>query len=365
MARLRLAEVIALLAYPLPTTGSTGDVLALTSEQSAAASANYQEYYALCHGESRQGRANDHAPSLRSPSLLSSGGRELRYVVAYGRFGTSMGGYLDEVGGPMSGREITFLTRWLQSQVSLGPFEFSHDAVVGEVELGQAIYARECASCHGENGEGGIGTALGNQAMLSLTTDNFLRYAIVRGREGTEMPAFGEKLTAEEIDGVTAFLRSRASGWAVEKPILRTPPEVGDYVLNPDAATAEFELKDGFYVTSADLLKALEEKKRLVLLDTRAMSQWQMVHIDGSVPVPYYYDYADLDELAKDLPDDDTMIVTYCECPRAAAEYVNGKLRELGFSNTAVLWEGIRGWVGLGYPVSRGEITMIDAKVLR
>ena len=64
----------------------------------------------------------------------------------------------------------------------------------------------------------------------------------------------------------------------------------------------------------------------------------------------------------RDLLADDTVIVTYCECPRAAAEYVNGKIREQGFTNTAVLWEGIRGWVSLGYPVSRGEATVVDVK---
>jgi hypothetical protein len=57
---------------------------------------------------------------------------------------------------------------------------------------------------------------------------------------------------------------------------------------HPDSPAAEFNLKEGLYVTSADLLKALQEEKRLVLLDTRAMSQWQMVNIEGSVPVPYY-----------------------------------------------------------------------------
>jgi rhodanese-related sulfurtransferase len=61
------------------------------------------------------------------------------------------------------------------------------------------------------------------------------------------------------------------------------------------------------------------------------------------------------------MPADGTMIVTYCECPRAAAEYVNRKIRELGFTNTAVLWEGIRGWVSLGYPVARGETTIVEA----
>ena len=89
------------------------------------------------------------------------------------------------------------------------------------------------------------------------------------------------------------------------------------------------------------------------------------MHIEGAVPIPYYYDYTALGALAEDLPNDGTMIVTYCECPRAAAEYVNAKIRELGFVNTAVLWEGIGGWVALGYPVSRGKTTVIDPNDVR
>lgn len=126
---------------------------------------------------------------------------------------------------------------------------------------------------------------------------------------------------------------------------------------------AEFDLKDDLYALSADLLKALEEKKRIVLLDTRPMSQWLMANIEGSVPLPHYSVHGNLGDLgtfAEDLPDDGTIIVTYCECPRAAAKYVNGKIRELGFTNTAVLREGIRGWVALGYPVFRGETSAVD-----
>lgn len=283
------------------------------------------------------------------------------WATAYGRFGTPMAGYLDEVGGPMTSSEIGILMFWLQNQVAVETYEFTYTAVPGDAEAGKKIYVEECASCHGANGEGGVGTALGNPAMLSLTTDTFLQYAIEHGRDGTDMPAFGDNLSAAEVDGVTAFLRSRAAGWAIEKPVLRTPPTADDYVLNPDSPTAEFELKDDLYVTSTDLLKALQEKKRMVLLDTRATSQWQMVNIEGSVPIPYYSDYADFDALAQDLPADGTMIVIYCQCPRAASEKVNAKIRARGFSNTAVLWEGLRGWVSLGYPVSRGETTPVNA----
>ncbi len=50
-----------------------------------------------------------------------------------------------------------------------------------------------------------------------------------------------------------------------------------------------------------------------------------------------------------------TWIVAYCECPRAAADSVVKRLREAGFENTAVLYEGIQGWVSLGYPVFAGD----------
>lgn len=349
--------LIAVLAATVsPSTAVlSAEVQPLSEEKAAAAAANYQQYCALCHGEDRQGYANDHAPSLRSRSLMTSGQHEMFLATAYGRLGTPMAAYIDDMGGPMTKREIFYLVRWLRSHVQTDPFTIAFDAIEGDTEIGKSIYADTCASCHGENGEGGTGTALGNQAMLSLTTDKFIRYAIEHGRDGTEMAAFGGVLSEEEIDAVTAFLRSRATGWTVEKPVLRSPPEAGDYVLNPDSPKARFELKDDLYVMAADLLEELQDKKRIVLLDTRSPSRWQMYNIAGSVPIPYYTDYSDIGDFLEGVPADGTMIVTYCECPRAAARRVTAMIRKHGFTNAAVLWEGIAGWVSLGYPVVRGK----------
>ncbi len=328
----------------------------LTAEELAAAAADYKKYCALCHGDDRQGYANDDAPSLRSKSLIRTGFPfHLLFAIAYGRRGTPMGGYFEEIGGPMKREEIYRLIGWLREQAGVEPIELSLEPVIGDAKVGEAIYADQCAVCHGENGEGEIGPAIGNPATLALTTDAFLRYAIENGRDGTDMPAFGEILSAAEIDAVTAFLRSRSTGWSIEKPVLRTPPSVDQYVMNPGSPAPEFDLKDGLYVKSEDLNGALKEKRRMVILDTRVMSMWQMANIEGSVPVPYYFD--EFERLAGDLPTDGTWIVTYCECPRASAEYVNKQLREKGFENTAVLWEGIQGWISLGYPISLGQVT--------
>jgi mono/diheme cytochrome c family protein/rhodanese-related sulfurtransferase len=325
----------------------------LTAEEAAAAAADYRRYCALCHGADRQGYVNDHAPSLRSESLLRTGFPEfILFTIAYGRRDTPMGGYFDEIGGPMDNPALYRLTRWLKEQVKVESIDLPRAPVAGDVQHGAAVFARECAKCHGERGQGGTGPAIANPALLALASDAFLRYAIEHGRDGTEMPAFGATLPPADIDAVTAFLRSRQTHWSGDAAVLQAPPTVDRYVLNPDAPQPEFELKDGMYVLSADLDRALRDKRRMVVLDTRVTSMWQVAHIAGAVPIPYYYEA--FDELARHLPADGTWIVSYCECPRSAAESVTRKLRERGFRNTAVLWEGINGWVALGYPVAAG-----------
>ncbi|MBW8367089.1 MAG: c-type cytochrome [Arenimonas sp.] len=325
----------------------------LMPEESAAAAARYQQYCALCHSPDRSGYANDHAPSLKSPQLFEAG---FPYVIAeaiaYGRPGTPMGAYHEEVGGPLTRTEIRQLTRWLGEQAAATPVELPDGAVAGDVALGAKVYADSCASCHGAQGEGGTGTALGNATMLALTPDSFIRHTIENGRDGTPMLAFRDSLSREQIDGVTAFIRSRSSGWTVPEVKRHTPPALDAYIINKDASAPEFTLTDGLYVSAAELDRELKARKRMVLLDTRVTSMWERAHIEGSVPGPYY---ASREEVMANLPTDGTWIVAYCECPRAAAESVVRKLREGGVQNTAVLWEGIQGWVSLGYPVVSGN----------
>ena len=349
---------LALLVYA--ASGHTAEEF--TEAQAQAAAANYQQYCALCHGDDRQGHVNDHAPSLRSQSLLETGYPwAISMAIGYGRAGTPMAPFIDDVGGPLSRQEIRDMTRWLFLQAEVEKIDLDRTPIAGDITAGADIYDSECAQCHGAEGEGITGTALGNQAMLALTPDAFLRHAIVNGRQGTEMVGFADQLSSTDIDNVTAFLRSRSTGWNLEKPVYRAPPQPEEYVLNPQGEDPGFVLKDGLYVSSAELDEALRAGRKMVLLDTRALPLWQMANIEGSVPLPYYYDYKNLETLARDLPRDDTMIVTYCECPRAAAEFVNRKLKDQGFEKLAVLYEGIQGWIALGYPVSLGETIAIEA----
>ena len=329
----------------------------LTTQQAKVAAANYQKYCALCHGENREGHKNDHAPSLRSKSLMESGiAHQILRPMQYGRVGTAMGGYLDEVGGPMTLDETWDLTYWLFEQAGYDRLKFTTNPVHGDITRGEQVYQKECASCHGDKGQGITGPAIMNQSALAHNTDEFIRYAIENGRQDTPMQAFKDKLSSADIDNITAFLRSKSLGWKDETPVLKALPTPENYIVNKDGDDPNFDLKDGMYVLSKDLNKALEAKKRMVLLDTRVTSVWQTAHIEGAIPFPYY---ADLDETVAGIPKD-VQIVAYCSCPRAAADHTINRLRQRGYTRTAVLWEGIFGWMNQGYPVRRGDIDGVN-----
>ena len=325
----------------------------LTQEQARVAEQNYQKYCALCHGKDREGHANDHAPSLRSKSLMESGvAHQILRPMQYGRKGTAMGGYLDEVGGPMTLDETWNLTYWLWEQAGYDRLRFSTNPVQGDIKRGEQVYKKECTSCHGAEGQGVTAPALMNQSALAHNTDDFIRHAIENGRQDTPMQAYKDKLSQQDINNITAYIRSKALGLQTEKTVLKALPEPKDYIINKQGDDPNFNLQDGMYVLSEDLNKALQDKKRMVLLDTRVTSVWQTAHIEGSIPFPYY---ADLDETVAGIPKD-VQIIAYCSCPRAAADYTINKLRDRGYTRTAVLWEGIFGWMHLGFPVVRGDI---------
>lgn len=325
----------------------------LEPEASAEAAANYQRYCALCHGDERQGYAADNAPSLRSHSLIASGGPGYLYSAThYGRPGTAMAAYGSEFGGPLAQPDLINIVRWLVEESGVQEFlSLSRDPVKGDIGLGAELYQRECASCHGTEGEGVNAPALAHPMFLSSASDAFIRYAIAEGRENTPMHGFKENLDDDQLDALTAFLRSRASGWNAPKVALRSPPGVDEYVLNPDGETPDFELRDGRFVAAEAVERALRQGRRMVLLDARAMSDWQRAHIPGAVPFPYY---SEPEQFIDDMPDDGTWIIVYCACPHAASGRVVDTLREHDIPNTAIIDEGVIVWTQRGYPIEAG-----------
>lgn len=78
----------------------------------------------------------------------------------------------------------------------------------------RATFAKRCASCHGENGQGGVGEIAGKKIKSpSLRSGHALNHAdadfvkqILKGGDG--MPAFGDVLSAKEVEDLVRFIRN-------------------------------------------------------------------------------------------------------------------------------------------------------------
>ena len=201
---------LTLFAFLLATNLSAQSNLPpLTRTDEANAASNYMKYCALCHGEDREGNAADFAPSLRSKSLMQTMPINIMASsIGFGRPNTAMAPYLDEMGGPLTMREIFNISIWLKHQAGFPEIELEDLVTQGDTEEGLYLYRKHCAKCHGTKGEGKVAPALGNPAFLAAASDSYIRYAIANGRENTQMWAFKNKLSDEDMNDLTAYIRS-------------------------------------------------------------------------------------------------------------------------------------------------------------
>jgi cytochrome c oxidase cbb3-type subunit III len=75
-----------------------------------------------------------------------------------------------------------------------------------EIARGRALFAAQCAYCHGADGDGGRGANLARATLRRAPTDEALFRIINRGIPGTDMP--GNAMSARETWQVAAFVRT-------------------------------------------------------------------------------------------------------------------------------------------------------------
>lgn len=72
---------------------------------------------------------------------------------------------------------------------------------------GEAVYQKQCAACHGSNGEGGVGPAMKASPITTGAMNGHLD-AVVNGVTGTMMQAFGAQLNDVDMAAVITFERN-------------------------------------------------------------------------------------------------------------------------------------------------------------
>jgi mono/diheme cytochrome c family protein len=183
----------------------------------------FARHCAGCHGDDG---AHGPAPPLNDPILLAIiPADELLLTIAAGRSGTPMPAFSHRSGGPLTDEQVQTLVggikpRW-KGDAPLGhkppPYHAPADEQsAADAARGLQVFARACAECHGERGEGGHSAgAIHTPEFLQLTSDRALRRIIITGRPDLGMPHYAEAdgrdgdfkpLTSQDVGDLVALL---------------------------------------------------------------------------------------------------------------------------------------------------------------
>ncbi len=173
----------------------------------------YREHCIACHGTKGSGGIG---LPLVAQTLGTVSDDYIYKTVRNGRPGRIMPAY-ETLSDAQIRALIDYLRIWAPKKA------ISELQARGDVVRGRILYAKHCVSCHGEDGSGGDGTgvtfsrprsfrimppALNNRGYLNAASDGVIRHTIANGRPGTEMLAFSERLTNQDIDDIILFIRS-------------------------------------------------------------------------------------------------------------------------------------------------------------
>jgi mono/diheme cytochrome c family protein len=147
-------------------------------------------------------------PSLNHPDTLAvASDAYLRSIVAFGRENTNMLGWGLTADGGLRDEEIDGIVDYIRSWTRPGPDLGAVSASRGNSRHGRAIFQQNCAACHGQRGEGGIGVSLNSPTFLGVASDRFLATTIAEGRPDTAMPGW-RQFDTQQVSDLLAYLRT-------------------------------------------------------------------------------------------------------------------------------------------------------------
>lgn len=228
----------------------------------------YAQNCAACHGENGNGGIG---VPLSLPSFQATvDDHYLTRTIRLGRPGRVMPAFAQ-----FKDAEVAAIVKHLRSWHHGKLPHFDSKPVHGNAQQGAALFAKNCAACHGQQAEGGHGTgvtlsrprdlpiiapSLHNSGFLAAASDAMIKHTLLTGREGTPMVAFGKNgLKDSEINDIVAFLRSLEQ---------KTPSAS---VLNTDAAIIAMDSPYDLKTTIENVRKAVSSNN-FVLIREQALN---------------------------------------------------------------------------------------------
>ncbi len=211
-------QIDALVAYIVEAAGAPDLV---------AAQALYEQNCTSCHGNLGEGglnpaRAGDIiAPISTAEYLRTRDDQTLRAIISQGQPNFGMSPFGDSFGGPLNDEQVDAIVAFMRAWEANPPVDLPPEVseVPQPTASGREVYAQLCSQCHGQRGEGGIGTALGAPVWQAANQDTAIFDAINLGHEATAMIAWGEILSSQQIEQLVKHIRTlNSSGSSAGSP---------------------------------------------------------------------------------------------------------------------------------------------------
>jgi mono/diheme cytochrome c family protein len=182
----------------------------------------YAENCSACHGANGAGTLI--APAIDTAALRDAAREDIIDTVAFGVPGSLMASWEGKLTFEEISSVVDLIYAW-PDVVETG-IEFPEAEQVNipsspeAIAAGERLFSVACTSCHGVDGYGTrMAPALNNEIFLSEFPDAVIYQVIAGGVPGTLMPAWGSRLTDQEIQTLVAYLRS----WQETAPAILPP----------------------------------------------------------------------------------------------------------------------------------------------
>jgi mono/diheme cytochrome c family protein len=195
-----------------PEHGTQTPATTKAADPDAASSEFYAKHCAVCHGDRREGNPPAVPPLVNIKHQMTD--QQIAQLIREGR--GRMPGF-----PKLNDDELTGLLQYLATAPDASPVlarnRHAMHELTGEAAAGGALFAQNCAFCHGRDAMGGeTGPDLTLSKLVLADTDGSkISDVVTEGRVEKRMPAF--QFSSQELLTLVAFLRSRVAAAAAMK----------------------------------------------------------------------------------------------------------------------------------------------------
>lgn len=183
----------------------------------------YAQQCVACHGA--DGLGTSLAPALNDPSVREKTHDDLERTILKGSPGTLMAPWENSLTNEEVTALVTLITQWDQVPSGSIPAPDRPVPVTEEsLALGAELYTNNCSRCHAPEGQGTPrAPSLNVKGYLEDTNDAAIQQIVTLGVPGTSMPAWGDRMSDDEIQAIVGFIRS----WEPTAPEVAEPARGG------------------------------------------------------------------------------------------------------------------------------------------